>query len=71
MPRFYTAHAGRRAERRYALSDEELRERLGTTLFCTRGVPPAFAVAMGDTAYLLRNTRLDALKAAIMLVQAR
>jgi len=70
-PRYYTAHAGRRAERRYALSDEQLRQQLGTTLFRTRGVPAAFASTMGDTAYLLRHTELDALKRAIALVHAR
>ena len=70
-PRYYTAHAGRRAERRYALSDEQLRQQLGTTLFRTRGVPAAFVSTMGDTAYLLRHTELDALKRAIALVHAR
>ena len=70
-PRYYTAHAGRRADRRYALSDEQLRRRLGSTLFHARAVPPAFAATMGDTAYLLRHEELDELKRAIALVQAR
>jgi hypothetical protein len=69
-PQYHTAHAGRRAGRRYSYSDEQLRQKLGSTLFRTRGVPAAFAATMGDTAYLLRHRELDALKDAIKLVQA-
>jgi hypothetical protein len=67
---YFTAHAGRRTGRHYALSSEELRRRLGDTLFSERPVPPAFAATMGDMAYLLRHPELDRLKQAIALVQA-
>jgi hypothetical protein len=68
--KFYTAHAGRRAERKYALPAEELRRELGDTLFNERPIPPAFAATMGDTAYLLRHPELEPLKQAIARVQA-
>lgn len=67
--KYHTAHAGRRAGRRYRLSVEELRQRLKDTLLCERPIPPAFADTMGDVAYLLRHRDLDELKAAIALVQ--
>jgi hypothetical protein len=70
-PRYYTAHAGRRAGRSYALSSQELARALGETLYAERAVPPAFAATMGDTAYLLRHPELEPLKQAISLVQAR
>jgi hypothetical protein len=66
----YTAHAGRRAGRTYVHSIEELRHRLGDTLFSEHAVPPVLAATMGDMAYLLRHTELDHLKQAIALVQA-
>jgi len=69
-PLFYTAHAGRRSGRSYALSTAELARELGDTLFCERAVPPAFAATMGDVAYLLRHPELEPLKAAIAKVQA-
>lgn len=69
-PEYYTAHAGRRADRSYALSTEELRRSLGDTLFEERPVPAAFAATMGDVAFLLRHSQLDSLQAAIAAVQA-
>jgi hypothetical protein len=67
--RFHTAHAGRRAGRSYRVPAEALKDRLGQILFAERGVPPAFADTMGDTAYLLRHPELDELRRAIALVQ--
>jgi biotin carboxylase len=69
-PPFHTAHAGRRADRRYALSTEQLRAELGDTLLSERAIPPAFADTMGDVAYLLRHRELEPLKQAIARVQA-
>jgi hypothetical protein len=68
--RYHTAHAGRRADRHYRYSAEELRTKLGDTLWSERAVPPAFAVTMGDVAYLLRHAELDSLRRAIDWVQA-
>lgn len=67
--KFHTAHAGRRRERAYEHSPEALPGLLGETLVLVVPVPAAFASTMGDTAYLLRNRRLDALLDAISLVQ--
>jgi hypothetical protein len=71
QPAFHTAHAGRRAQRKYALSTDELRRALGDTLFSERPIPPAFAATMGDVAYLLRHRELEPLKQAIAQVQAQ
>jgi carbamoylphosphate synthase large subunit len=68
--KYHTAHAGRRQDRSYRLTDNELRRTLGDTLVASPSVPPAFADTMGDTAYLLRHQDLHALQAAISLVQA-
>ncbi|MDB5885611.1 MAG: Carboxylate--amine ligase [Polaromonas sp.] len=67
--KFHTAHAGRRHERAYALSPEALLEQLGNTLVAIHPIPDAFAVTMGNTAYLLRHCRLDLLLDAIRRVQ--
>ena len=66
---FHTAHAGRRHERAYEHSPEALPGLLGDTLVVVRPVPDAFASTMGNTAYLLRHRRLDALLDAISMVQ--
>ncbi len=71
QPRYFTAHAGRRAERAYAWSEAELVRDLGPTLVALRPVPAAFAPTMGDVAYLLRHEQLDVLEAAIRKVQRR
>jgi hypothetical protein len=68
---YYTAHAGRRAGRSYAVSSEDLRRELGSRLIAEHGVPAAFAATMGDVAYLLRDNDLLELKRAIARVQAR
>lgn len=67
--KFHTAHAGRRTERAYAYPAQSLAPLLGDTLVCTLPVPGAFAATMGNTAYLLRHARLDALLGAIGQVQ--
>ena len=67
--KFHTAHAGRRHERAYEHSPEALRRRLGDTLVAVTPVPDAFAVTMGNTAYLLRHRRLEPLLDAIRRVQ--
>jgi hypothetical protein len=67
--KFHTAHAGRRHERAYEHSPEELLRQLGDTLFRVNPIPAAFAATMGNTAYLLRHRRLEALLAAIRMVQ--
>ena len=67
--KFHTAHAGRRHERAYEHSHEALLDSLGETLVVVRPVPAAFASTMGDTAYLLRHRRLEALLEAIAMVQ--
>lgn len=68
--RYHTAHAGRRAERRYQLETATLRERLGSMLIAERPIPPAFADTMGDTMFMLRHAELPALQRAIEWVQA-
>ena len=68
---YYTAHAGRRSAHSYRLAHDELEQQLGETLFLVRDVPDAFAATMGNVAYLLRHRDLQALKAAVALVQAR
>ncbi|MDF3066613.1 MAG: Carbamoylphosphate synthase large subunit [Polyangiaceae bacterium] len=67
--RYHTAHAGRRAGRRYQLSDPELRAELGEMLFAEHGVPAAFADTMGDVAYLLRHVELAGVLRGVQLVQ--
>jgi biotin carboxylase len=69
--RYHTAHAGRRAERRYRLDTTELRRELGATLVCERPIPPPFTDTMGDTMFMLRHAELPALERAIALVQSR
>lgn len=67
--KFHTAHAGRRDGRAYEHSPGELRRQLGDTLVLETPIPTAFASTMGNTAYLLRHPRLDALLTAIRMVQ--
>ena len=69
--RLHTAHAGRRDEHRYRLDHGSLVDALGPTLASSRPVPDAFAVTMGNVAYLLRHPELDALLRAIALVHDR
>ena len=66
---FHTAHAGRRDERAYEHSPEALPGQLGDTLVRVNPVPDAFAVTMGNTAYLLRHRQLEPLLDAIQRVQ--
>ena len=67
--KFHTAHAGRRHERAYAHSPEELINELGDTLILVQPIPAAFASTMGNTMYLLRHPRLELLLDAIKKVQ--
>jgi len=67
--KFHTAHAGRRNERAYELSPETLLAELGETVFAVVPVPDAFAVTMGNTAYLLRHRQLEPLLGAVRKVQ--
>jgi hypothetical protein len=67
--KFHTAHAGRRHERKYEHSPESLPGQLRDTLVAVAPVPDAFAVTMGNTAYLLRNSRLEPLLDAVRSVQ--
>jgi len=67
--KFHTAHAGRRHERAYQHSPETLLRELGDTVVAVVPVPDAFAVTMGNTAYLLRHPRLEPLLDAIGMVQ--
>ena len=67
--KFHTAHAGRRDERAYEHSPEALLAQLGDTLVGVNPIPDAFAVTMGNTAYLLRHRRLEPLLDAIRRVQ--
>ena len=67
--KFHTAHAGRRHGRAYEHPPEALPGLLGETLVRVEPVPAAFASTMGDTAYLLRHPRLEALLDAISRVQ--
>ncbi|HYP88065.1 MAG TPA: hypothetical protein VEQ59_07920 [Polyangiaceae bacterium] len=69
-PHFFTAHAGRRAQRKYALSTAGLRNALGDVLFGERPIPAAFSDTMGDIAYLVRHPELEPLLRAVTLVQA-
>lgn len=68
--RYHVAHAGRRAGRRYRLDGAELRRRLGSRLIAEHAIPLVFAATMGDVMYMLRDSELDAVKAAIELVQS-
>jgi hypothetical protein len=67
--KFHTAHAGRRHARAYENSPEALMGELGDTIVAVNPVPDAFAVTMGNTAYLLRHRGLDPLLDAIWKVQ--
>ena len=67
--KFHTAHAGRRRERAYAHSPEALPGLLGDTLVLVEPIPDAFATTMGNTMYMLRHPQLDALLAAVKMVQ--
>lgn len=67
--RHHTAHAGRRAGRRYRLDTATLIRELGDVLVVERPIPAAFAATMGDMMYLLRHPDLAELKRAIALVQ--
>jgi hypothetical protein len=67
--KFHTAHAGRRHEREYEHPPEALQGQLGDTLVVVAPVPDAFAVTMGNTAYLLRHPRLEPLLDAVRMVQ--
>jgi hypothetical protein len=69
--KYFTAHAGRRRQRRYSLAHETLVSELGSTLVAHRPIPDQFAATMGNTMYLLRHRELPALRDAIALVQAR
>lgn len=69
--RYHTAHAGRRADRRYRIDTATLRRELGSTLVAEHSIPPQFADTMGDTMFLLRHSELPALERAIALVQSR
>jgi hypothetical protein len=68
---YHTAHAGRRRDRSYRLSHDELVHALGSTLVAVEPIPRAFADTMGDVMYLLRHSELEPLKRAIQLVQSR
>lgn len=68
---YYTAHAGRRDGHRYRLTSAELERELGPVLFSIQPVPDAFAVTMGNVAYLLRSADRDTLARAVALVQDR
>ena len=67
--KFHTAHAGRRHERAYAHTAEELTDLLGGTLVLVNQIPAAFATTMGNTMYLLRHPQLSPLLDAIRTVQ--
>jgi len=67
--KFHTAHAGRRHERAYAHSPEALLRELGDTVVTVTPIPDAFAVTMGNTAYLLRHRELEPLLDAVHRVQ--
>jgi len=67
--RFHVAHASRRRHLSYALSHEELVDRLGGMLMMNTEMPRALSGAMGDYVYLLRSADLDELKAAIYDVE--
>jgi len=67
--KFHTAHAGRRDERAYEHSPEALLAQLGDTLVAVNPIPDAFAVTMGNTAYLLCHRRLEPLLDAIRRIQ--
>jgi biotin carboxylase len=69
--KYFTAHAGRRRERRYRLDHDALVKELDGALVAHRAIPDPFAATMGNTAYLLRHRELSALQGAIALVQAR
>jgi hypothetical protein len=67
--RFHVAHVARRWGRPYRLGHEELVRLLGERLMVHRQMPAAFAGAMGDEMYLLREADFDRLQEAIALVR--
>ncbi|MBI2267275.1 MAG: hypothetical protein HYU64_19275 [Armatimonadetes bacterium] len=67
--KYHSAHACRRKGWHYRFDHNELLRRLGNTLAVHVHIPPAFSVAMGDEAYILRHPDLGALKEAIAWVE--
>ncbi len=68
--KYHVAHAGRRRDRAYRRSHDELARALGDVVVMHRPVPREFSATMGDDLYLLRHRDLGALREAIALVQA-
>jgi biotin carboxylase len=67
--KYHTAHASRRAGRRYALTHEALLSHLGDALVLHQEVPPIFSGAMGNYMYLLRHPDLAVLQEHIAAVE--
>ncbi len=67
--KYHVAHVGRRWGRPYLLHHEELVRRLGDRLLVHRQMPQAFAGAMGDEMYLVRDADFGRLQQAIQLIQ--
>ncbi|EPX60016.1 hypothetical protein D187_002102 [Cystobacter fuscus DSM 2262] len=69
-PRYHVCHSSRRAMRQYRHSHAELVSRLGGSLLMHQEMPAVFHAAMGNEMYLTRHEDLDAVRAAVRLVQA-
>ncbi|MGA9521001.1 MAG: ATP-grasp domain-containing protein [Myxococcaceae bacterium] len=67
--KYHVAHVGRRWGRPYMLHHEELVRRLGDRLLVHRQMPHAFAGAMGDEMYLIRDSDFGRLQESIQLIQ--
>lgn len=67
--KYHVAHVGRRAGRPYRLAHDELVRVLGDRLVLHRQMPRAFAGAMGDEMYLLREADHARMQEAIVAIQ--
>jgi hypothetical protein len=69
--RYFSAHVGRRGERRYRRSIADLRSELGPALMAVPEVPAMFGAVMGDPIVLLRHEDEAALRGLIDRVTER
>lgn len=67
--KYHVAHVGRRAGRHYRFPHDELVRLLGDRLVVHRQMPRAFAGAMGDEMYLLREADHGRMQEAIAAIQ--
>ncbi|MFZ5470990.1 MAG: ATP-grasp domain-containing protein [Myxococcota bacterium] len=69
--KYHVAHVARRHGRSYLVPHDELARELGERLLWHRPMPHAFAGAMGDEVYMIRDPDFARLQKAIGRIQAR